>query len=85
MVPIGAATAVAAAVGLPALYAVRAAPGAVLGDLHLMRRGMFLQKLAVVGEPGDAATLHMIQRRGQRHIAMRMMMAVGLAVGGDVH
>src|SRR5262249_5283121 len=41
---------VAAAVAPPTLHSVRAAPGGVLDDLHLMRRRKFFQKLSVVDQ-----------------------------------
>ena len=45
---------------------------------------MLLQKFAVVGDLRQAAGFDVIQRIGQRHVAERMVMAVGFAVGGDV-
>ena len=83
LVPAGLA-AVAAAVGAPAFDAVRAAPGGVLDDLSLPLRRKFLQELAVVGEAGVAVDLNPVHGVGERHLAVLVVVAVALAVGGDV-
>ena len=85
LVPARLAAGVAAAVGVPAAHAVRAAPGGVLEDLDFVGRRIDGEILAVVGEPGELVGLDVMQRVGQRHLALEMMMAVGLAVSGDVH
>ena len=76
--------AVAAAVGAPALDAVGAAPGGVVGDLALVLRRELLEEAAVIGELDGLVLLQQAQRVGQRHLAVLVMVAVGLAVGGDV-
>src|SRR5512146_2982489 len=43
------------------------------------------QVLAVSSDVRQAARLDVFQRIGQRHIAMGVMMAIGFAVGGNVH
>ena len=53
LIPAAMAAAVAAAIAPPAADAMRTAPGAVLVNLHFVRRRMRLQKLAVIGEPGQ--------------------------------
>ncbi len=83
--PARAAAGVAAAVLAPAAHPVGAAPGGVLDDLHLMVRRMGLQVLPVVGQPGEAVLLDVVEGVGEGHLAVAVMVAVGLAVGRDVH
>ena len=85
LVPAGLAAGVAAAVGVPAADAVRAAPGGVLDDLDFVGRRVDGEVLAVVGELRQLVGFDVMQRVGERHLALEMMVAVGLAVGGDVH
>src|SRR3974390_3070019 len=75
---------VASAITAPALYAVDAAPGAVLEDLGLMCRRITRQELAVIGDLRQPLALNVIERIGQRHLAKVMMMPVTLTIGGDV-
>ena len=53
-------------------------------DLHLLGGRVPLQVLAVVGEPRQALLLDVSKRVGQRHLAVAVVVAVGLAVGRDV-
>ena len=46
---------------------------------------MALQIFAVVGEAGEVVGFDVVQGVGQCHVAVAVMVAVGLAVGGDVH
>src|SRR4029077_21260991 len=80
-----AAAGIAAAIGTPALDAVDAAPRAVFDDLRLPLGRMQLEEFAVVGEFDVAALAELAEDVGQRHVAERVMVAIGLAVGGDVH
>src|SRR5258708_29461424 len=50
----------------------------------MCRRKLF-QELAVIGETCDLIRLNLVQRIGQGHVAVLVVMAVGLAVSGDVH
>ncbi len=43
------------------------------------------QVFAIVGNPGKLVAFQIIEGIGQRHVAVRMMMAVGFAIGGNVH
>ena len=70
LVPIGAAAGIAAAVAPPALDAVLARPRGVLDDLHFMSWREELQKLAVVRQVGEAVRLDMVERVGERHVAV---------------
>ena len=83
LVPAGLA-AVAAAVGAPALDAVDAGPGGVLGDLGLPLGRELREELAVVGEVGVAVVLDPVHGVGEGHLAVLVMVAVTFAVGGDV-
>ena len=85
LVPLGVRAYVAATIGTPALDAVVAAPGGVLDDLHLARRRAEGQKLAVVGHLCLVATGNLPQHIRQRHLAEAVVMAVCLAVGGNLH
>ena len=54
-------------------------------DLDLPLRRVKLEKFAVIGQPHVAVLGQAIEDIGQRHVAVSMMVAVRLAVGGDVH
>ena len=74
----------ASAVGTPSRDSVRTAPRRVLVDLHFVRRGRQLEELSVVRQLCELVLFDVVERVGERHVALRMMMAVGLAVGRDV-
>ena len=75
----------AAAVGAPACDAVWAAPRRVLVNLDLVSRWEVFEKLPVVRELREVILLDVVERVGERHVALRMMMPVGLAVRRDVN
>ena len=52
---------------------------------HSYSGGNCARKLAVVGELDGLVLFEQAQRVSQSHFAVLVMMAVGLAVGGDVH
>ena len=83
LIPSGPA-AVAAAIGAPALYAMSAAPGAVVEDLGLPSRRKALEELAVVREHGVVVLLDPVHRVTECHLAVTMMMSIALAVGSNV-
>ena len=76
--------AVAAAVGAPAFDAVGAAPGGVFDDLGLPLGREFCEELAVVGELGVVLVFDPVHGVGESHLAVAVVVAVALAVGGDV-
>src|SRR5262249_6983328 len=78
-------TRLAAAVGIPPLHAVGAAPGAAVVDLDLPLGGVQGEELAVVGQADLGVPAQLAEDISQRHVAMGVVVAVGLAVGGDVH
>ena len=43
-----------------------------------------LEELAVDGDPGEVALLDIVEAVGEGHFAEAVVVAVGLAVGGDV-
>ena len=61
-----------------------AAPGGVLRDLDLHLRRVALQELAVVGESDRVVFFHLAKGIGEGHVAVAVVVAVGLAVGRDV-
>src|SRR5207248_2797583 len=73
----------AAAIALPALEAVGAAPGAVLGDLRLVPRREELEGLAEVDELEVLAALQVPQGGGEHLVAALLVVAEGLAVDRD--
>ena len=77
--------AVAAAVGTPALDAVRTTPRGVFDDFALALRRKLREKAGVVGQLDGLVLLEKAQRISQSHFAVPMMVAVGLAVGGHVY
>jgi hypothetical protein len=86
LAPPGPTAGVAAAVGAPPIDPVGAAPRRVLADLDLpggrprgAERGVVGERRAGVIAAGDRR-----QRPGQAHIAVAVVVAVGLAVGRDV-
>ena len=54
-------------------------------DLDLPLGRVELEEFAVVGQPDVGMLRQAVEHVGQRHVAVGMMMAVRLAVGGDVH
>ena len=83
LIPAGLA-AVASAVGAPSFDAVRAGPGGVFDDFGLPFGREFFEEFAVVGESGLLALFDPVHGVGESHLAVFVMMAVALAVGGDV-
>src|SRR6266481_8733486 len=75
---------IAAAVCLPPANAMHTAPGGVFDDMDFMARRELLQKLAIVGEARDTFGLDLLQRIGQGHLAILVMMSVSFAIGSDV-
>ncbi len=84
LIPAGVPAGVAAAIAAPALDAVDATPRAVFKNLHAMNRRMALHVFGVVGDFGEVARFDGVEGEGQRHFAHFVMVAEGLAVGGDV-
>jgi len=76
---------VTSAVALPALYTMRAAPGGLLQNFHFMCGRMRGKKFAVVCDPRQFIALDIVQRISQGHIAVRVVVSVGFAVGGDMN
>ena len=62
-----------------------AAPGSILDDLDFVRRRKLFQKLSIVGQAHMGLRLNGMESISQRHVAIAMMMAIGLAIGGNVH
>src|SRR5207302_3118049 len=85
LVPARVASRVAPTITLPTFDTVPATPGAIADDLGLMDRRMLLQEFSVVREAGDFAGFDVVQSEGESHIAVSPVMAVGLAIGGDVN
>ena len=85
LTPCGVGLRPAAAVAPPALHAMGAAPGRGLDDPDFVRRRVGLEKLGVVRQARPPGLLDGVKRVGERHVAVTVMVAVGLAVGGDVH
>src|SRR5262249_8789093 len=74
----------AAAARAPPLDPARAAPRGAVDHLDLVRRRVALEELAVAREPREPLLLHPVERVGERHVAVAVVVAVGLAVGRDV-
>src|SRR6185437_760878 len=64
-------------------YAMKAAPGAVLDDLGLVRWRELREELGVIRKL-RIAFFNQLQGIGQRHLAVAMMVSIALAVGCDV-
>src|SRR5277367_5871061 len=84
LVPVAMAARITAAVVAPASDAVDAAPGGSFHTLDVVGGRKMFQVLGVVGELGPAFAFDVLQREGQRHVSVGVMVAVGFAVGGDV-
>ena len=54
-------------------------------DFRFVRRRMFFQKFGINSQLRMVAFFDLMQRISQRHVAILKMMAVGFAVGGDMH
>src|SRR5438046_4312448 len=64
---------IAAAMAVPAFYAVCATPCAVLDDLGFVSRRKLLQVLAVIRELRELILLDRFKRKGESHVAVVMM------------
>ena len=64
---------------------VDTAPGRMLQYLHLVLRRVFFKELSVVRDARLALLLNCIQRICQGHVPEAVVVAVGLAVSGDMH
>src|SRR2546422_8430290 len=76
---------IAATIAVPPSQAMSTAPRRTLPDFGFHHRWMLLQVLGVVGKLRDVVALDMMQRIGESHLAIFMMMAVGFTVRCDVH
>src|SRR6266404_4624472 len=85
LVPAGVTAGVAATVASPAFNAVYTTPGTAFENLHAMDGGMLFQIFPEVRELGELVRFDVIEGGGQCHLAEAVMMAVGLAIGGDMH
>src|ERR1019366_2750734 len=77
--------AITAAVGAPALDAVTTAPRGVVDDLALVFRRKLRKEAGVVGEFYSLVCFKQTKRVGECHFAVPVMVAIGLAVSGDVN
>src|SRR5260370_31997341 len=71
----------ATAVGAPTPHAVYAAPSRILEDLHFLLRRMLLQIFGVVGDLREPLRFDVVERVGQGHVAVRVMVSIGFTVG----
>ena len=85
LVPAGMPAGVAAAVLAPAVHAVGATPRTGLVDFGFVRGRMPFEGFRVNRQARVFAGLDGMQRVCQGHVAMAVVVAVGFAVGGDVH
>src|SRR5512133_754275 len=76
---------VTAAIAAPALNAVRTTPRGVIDDFDFVCGRMLFKIFAVVGELGEIVGLDVLHGIRERHLAVAMVMAVGLAICRDVH
>src|SRR5207237_4731422 len=70
---------------VPPLDAMNAAPCRPLPDFCFMCRTMPLEVFTVVRQSGEIVAFNMMQRIGECHFALFVMVAVGLAVGCDMN
>src|SRR5512136_2601222 len=75
---------VAAAVASPPFYSVDTAPGTVLENLHLVGGRMPLQVFTIVCESSRLVGFDVVQGIGQRHVPIRVVVTVALAIRGDM-
>jgi hypothetical protein len=83
LIPSGS-SAITSTVGPPALDAVSATPGAVVDNFSLPAWWKALEELAVIGEGGVVVVLDPMHGVAERHLAVTVMVAVALAISGDV-
>ena len=76
---------IAAAVRAPALHAVDATPRRLLEDFRLVLRRMAVEVGGVVDQFDGWVGLEQRQAVGERHLAVGVVVAVGLAVRGDAY
>src|SRR5260221_1572875 len=75
---------VAAAVALPAADAVAAAPRRSLDDLDFVPCRVRGEERRVVGDAGELPLVDVVDGVGEGHVAVAVVVAVRLAVRGDV-
>src|SRR5260370_40111254 len=76
---------VAAAIALPACHPMHATPRALFDDFHFMRWRVLGKVFTVVGDTCQLVALNVVERIGEGHVAVGIMMTIGLAIGGDVN
>ena len=79
------ASAVAAAVGTPALDTVGTTPRGIVDDFRLPLGWELGQELAVIDQPRQLLVFDEAQGIGESHFSMAMVVAITLAVGGHMH
>lgn len=84
LIPMLAASAVAAAVGHPPADPVGAAPGAFFVNPDFGGGWVRFEVFRVVGESGEVIGFNVLECVGQSHFAVASVVAVGFAVGGDM-
>src|SRR5690606_15909338 len=84
LVPARRAAGMTAAVAAPPLDTMCAAPRRVLLDLDFPARRVHGEERGVVRERRELSLLDVMQCIGKRHLAVRMMMSIRLAIGRDV-
>src|ERR1035441_626945 len=77
--------AIATAVGAPALDTVNTAPRGIIDDFALVFRGKLRKEAGVVGEFYCLICFKQAECVGQGHFAVPVMVAIGLAVSGNVN
>jgi len=82
--PLGIAPGAAAAVGAPPLDPMDTAPRRIFQHPRLPGRRVPLQVLRVVRETDVRGVLDDLERVGEGHLPVPMVVSVGLAIGGDV-
>jgi hypothetical protein len=60
-------------------------PGGVFDDFNFVSGRIDGEVLAIVGELRQLFGLNMVEHVSERHVTLEMVVAVGFAVGGNVH
>ena len=68
----------------PPLDPVGTAPGGVLDDLDEVRRAVLFELFPIVREAREIIGVDVIEGIRQGHVAMPVVVAIGLTVGGDM-
>src|ERR1044071_3861655 len=80
LIPPGLCSRVASTIGFPSLDSVKTAPRRVLMDLNFFSGGKLFQKFPVVCDLGELSRFDRVERIGQGHLTIAVLMPEGFSI-----